>query len=74
MAIKKIKKKTKKKKAPLETTNNDWKIEADREVQKALYKNAMGFTGPNGKYYKPDTRALKFLLSNRKLRNKHDQN
>tara|TARA_B100000315_G_C14212820_1_gene422866 strand:+ start:47 stop:253 length:207 start_codon:yes stop_codon:yes gene_type:complete len=68
MPLKKAKKKQR------ETTTKDWKISADREVEKALYKNAMGFTGPNGKYYKPDTRALKFLLSNRKLRNKHDQN
>lgn len=39
---------------------------ADFEVENALYKSAMGFIGPDGKYYKPDITAQIFWLKNRR--------
>jgi hypothetical protein len=39
---------------------------ADRQVENALYKSAMGFWGPDGKYYPPSTTAQIFWLKNRK--------
>lgn len=38
----------------------------DREVENALFKTATGFTGPDGKYYPPNTTAQIFWLKNRK--------
>jgi len=42
------------------------KAEADAKVEKALFKRACGFTGPDGKYYPPDTGANFIWLKNRK--------
>lgn len=39
---------------------------ADIEVENALHKSAMGFTGPDGKYYAPNMTAAIFWLKNRK--------
>lgn len=39
---------------------------ADREVENALYKSAIGFVGPDEKYYPPNTTAQIFWLKNRK--------
>lgn len=59
----------------------DWKIEADKEVEKSLYHRAKGFIVPEEKvfqfqgkivthdttkYYPPDTTAGMFILNNRK--------
>lgn len=37
----------------------------DREVVVSLHKRATGFTGPDGKYYPPDTTACIIWLKNR---------
>ena len=42
------------------------KAVVDAEVENALFKKATGFTGPDGKYYPPDTTAQIFWLKNRK--------
>ena len=40
----------------------------DRKVENALLKSAIGFTGPDGKYYPPNITAQIFWLKNRKPR------
>lgn len=38
----------------------------DLEVENALFKSAIGFVGPDGKYYPPNITAQIFWLKNRK--------
>ena len=38
----------------------------DREVENALFKSAIGFVGPDEKYYPPNITAQIFWLKNRK--------
>lgn len=38
----------------------------DRKVENALLKTALGYFGPNGKYYPPNITAQIFWLKNRK--------
>lgn len=62
------------------STLNDWKnkysdisdtlknnkLIIDTRVENALFKKAIGFVGPDKKYYPPDTTAQIFWLKNRK--------
>lgn len=45
---------------------------ADRKVENALFNSAVGFVGPNGKYYPPNITAMIFWLKNRKPNNWRD--
>lgn len=45
---------------------------ADRKVEGALFNSAVGFVGPNGKYYPPNITAMIFWLKNRKPNNWRD--
>lgn len=38
---------------------------ADGKVAMTLYKCAIGYVGPDGKYYPPNTTAIIFFLKNR---------
>ena len=38
----------------------------DAQVENALYQSALGFTGPDGRYYPPSTTAQIFWLKNRR--------
>ena len=41
-------------------------FQADAQVVSSLHKRACGFTGPDGKYYAPDTMACNSWLNNRR--------
>lgn len=45
---------------------------ADRKVENALFNSAVGFVGPDGKYYPPNITAMIFWLKNRKPNNWRD--